>query len=121
MAETSLGAAELRFAELIWANAPVSSGALVGLANEALNWKKSTTYTVLRRLCEKGHFENDGGTERALKTQENYLARERRSYVEQSFGGSLPALLAALTRGKTLISDQQDTLLALIVVAWRKL
>ena len=56
MAETSLGAAELRFAELIWANAPVSSGALVGLANEALGWKKSTTYTVLRRLCEKGLF-----------------------------------------------------------------
>ena len=52
MAEPSLGAAELRFAELIWANAPVSSGALVGLANEALGWKKSTTYTVLRRLCE---------------------------------------------------------------------
>ena len=62
MAETSLGAAELRFAELIWANAPVSSGELVGLANEAFGWKKSTTYTVLRRLCEKGLFENDGGT-----------------------------------------------------------
>ena len=74
MAETSLGAAELRFAELIWANAPVSSGELVGLANEALNWKKSTTYTVLRRLCEKGLFENDGGTVRALLSREDYLS-----------------------------------------------
>ena len=65
VAGVSLGAAELRFAELIWANAPVSSGELVGLANEALGWKKSTMYTVLRRLCEKGLFENDGGTVRA--------------------------------------------------------
>ena len=88
MAETSLGAAELRFAELIWANAPVSSGALVGLANEAFGWKKSTTYTVLRRLCEKG---------------------------------SLPAFLAAFTRGKTLTREQQDTLQSLIDEARRKL
>ena len=121
MAETSLGAAELRFAELIWANAPVSSGALVGLANEALGWKKSTMYTVLRRLCEKGLFENDGGTVRALLSREDYLARECRSFVEQSFGGSLPAFLAAFTRGKALTREQQDTLQALIDEARRKL
>lgn len=121
MAETSLGAAELRFAELIWANTPVSSGALVGLANEALGWKKSTTYTVLRRLCEKGLFENDGGTVRALLSREDYLARESRSFVEQSFGGSLPAFLAAFTRGKTLTREQQDTLQALIDEARRAL
>ena len=121
MAETSLGAAELRFAELIWANAPVSSGALVGLANEALGWKKSTTNTVLRRLCEKGLFENDGGTVRALLSREDYLARESRSFVERSFGGSLPAFLAAFTRGKTLTREQQDTLQALIDEARRAL
>ena len=121
MAETSLGAAELRFAELIWANAPVSSGELVGLANEAFGWKKSTTYTVLRRLCEKGLFENDGGTVRALLSREDYLARESRSFVERSFGGSLPAFLAAFTRGKTLTREQQDTLQALIDEARRKL
>ena len=121
MAETSLGAAELRFAELIWANAPVSSGALVGLANEALGWKKSTTYTVLRRLCEKGLFENDGGTVRALLSREDYLARESRSFVDRSFGGSLPAVLAAVTRGKTLTREQQDTLQALIDEARRAL
>ena len=121
MAETSLGVVELRFAALICENAPVSSGALVWLANEALGWKKSTTYTVLRRLCEKGLFENDGGTVRALLSQEDYLARESQSFVEQSFGGSLPAFLAAFTRGKTLTREQQDTLQALIDEARRVL
>ena len=114
MAEPSLGAAELRFAELIWANAPVSSGELVGLANEALGWKKSTTYTVLRRLCEKGLFENDGGTVRALLSREDYLARESRSFVEQSFGGSLPAFLAAFTARKGLTKDEVTALRKMI-------
>ena len=114
MAEPSLGAAELRFAELIWANAPVSSGALVGLANEALGWKKSTTYTVLRRLCEKGLFENDGGTVRALLSREDYLARESRSFVEQSFGGSLPAFLAAFVSRRKLSAEEAAQLRALV-------
>lgn len=83
--------------------------------------EKSTTYTVLRRLCEKGLFENDGGTVRALLSREDYLARESRSFVEQSFGGSLPAFLAAFTRGKTLTREQQDTLQALIDEARRAL
>lgn len=121
MAETSLGAAELRFAELIWANAPVSSGALVGLANEAFGWKKSTTYTVLRRLCEKGLLKTTAARCARFLTREDYLARESRSFVEQSFGGSLPAFLAAFTRGKTLTREQQDTLQALIDEARRAL
>ena len=75
----------------------------------------------LRRLCEKGLFENDGGTVRALLSREDYLARESRSFVEQSFGGSLPAFLAAFTRGKTLTREQQDTLQALIDEARRAL
>ena len=119
MSDSSLGPAELRFAELIWAHAPVSSGELVRLAAEALGWKKSTTYTVLRRLCEKGLFQNDGGTVRALLSYEDYLSRESRSFVAQSFGGSLPAFLAAFTRGKTLTREQQESLQALIDEARR--
>ena len=121
MAETSLGAAELRFAELIWANAPVSSGALVGLANEALGWKKSTMYTVLRRLCEKGLFENEGGTVTVRLSKEDYLARQSRGFVQESFGGSLPAFLAAFTREKTLTKEQCESLQSLIDEARRKL
>ena len=119
MSDCSLGPAELRFAELIWAHAPVSSGELVQLANETLGWKKSTTYTVLRRLCEKGLFQNSGGTVRALLTKEDYLARESRSFVESAFGGSLPAFLAAFTKDHTLTQEQCGKLQALIDAARR--
>ena len=121
MHDSSLGASELSFAELIWSRAPVSSGELVSLAAEHLHWKKSTTYTVLRRLCEKGLFQNDGGTVRALLSREDYLSRESRSFVDRSFGGSLPAFLTAFTRGKTLTREQQQTLQSLIDEARRAL
>ena len=62
MEETKLGVIESRFADLIWANAPLSSGELVRLCGEELGWKKSTTYTVLKKLCCRGLFRNDGGT-----------------------------------------------------------
>ena len=120
MPESSLGPAELRFAELIWAHAPVSSGELVRLANGALGWKKSTTYTVLRRLCEKGLFQNDAGTVRALLSREDYFSRESRGFVDASFGGSLPAFLAAFTRENSLTQEQADSLQALIDKARRK-
>ncbi len=119
MSDLSLGAAELRFAELIWQHAPLSSGQLVLLAGEALGWKKSTTYTVLRRLCEKGLFQNDSGTVRILLSKEAYLSRESRGFVAQSFGGSLPAFLAAFTRGKPLTAEQAESLQALIDQARR--
>ena len=121
MSEFSLGPAELRFAELIWQHAPVASGELVRLANGALGWKKSTTYTVLRRLCEKGLFQNDNGTVRALLSREDYLCRESRGFVASSFGGSLPAFLAAFTRENTLTCEQADSLQALIDAARAKL
>lgn len=119
MSDLSLGAAELRFAELIWQHAPLPSGQLVSLAGEALGWKKSTTYTVLRRLCEKGLFQNDGGAVRVLLTKDAYLSRESRGFVAQSFGGSLPAFLAAFTRGKPLTAEQAESLQALIDQARR--
>lgn len=118
MAEHSLGAAELQFAELIWQHAPLSSGQLVLLAGEALGWKKSTTYTVLRRLCEKGLFQNDGGTVRVLLSKEAYLSRESRGFVAP-FGGSLPAFLAAFTHGTPLTKEQAESLQALIDKARR--
>lgn len=121
MLELTPGSAELKFAELVWENAPVSSGALVKLANEAFGWKKSTTYTVLRRLCEKGLFENEGGTVTVRLSKEDYLARQSRGFVQESFGGSLPAFLAAFTREKTLTKEQCESLQSLIDEARRKL
>mgnify|MGYP002515889155 FL=1 len=121
MHELSLGPVELQFAGLVWENAPVSSGALVKLANEAFGWKKSTTYTVLRRLCEKGLFQNDGGTVTVRLTKEDYLAKQSRGFVDERFGGSLPAFLAAFTREKALTKEQCESLQSLIDEARRKL
>lgn len=92
MREHALGERELRFAELIWAHEPVASGELVRLAERALNWKKSTTYTMLRRLCERGLFENDGGTVRARMSEAQLRAAQSERFVEDAFGGRCRAL-----------------------------
>ena len=95
MQEYSLGAIETRFAELIWKNEPVSSGRQVQLCQQELGWKKSTTYTVLRRLCDKGLFRNADGQVTALLNREAFYARQSKAFVETAFGGSLPGFLAA--------------------------
>lgn len=106
MSNLKLGAVESRFADLIWTHAPVSSTQLVRLAEEALGWKKSTTYTVLRRLCGRGIFRNEGGTVTALLSREEYYAAQSEQFVEEAFSGSLPAFLAAFTTRKRL-SDEE--------------
>ncbi len=97
-----MGAAEAKFAEIIWEHAPVSSGELVRLGRERLGWKKSTVYTVLRRLCDKGLFRNEGGAVTALVDRVSYEEGQSRQFVTESFGGSLPAFLAAFTARKKL-------------------
>lgn len=97
-----LGVIETRFAELIWSHAPISSGALVRLCQQELEWKKSTTYTVLKKLCEQGLFQNEGGMVIAIVTREEFYAMESEKFVEETFQGSLPAFLAAFTARKTL-------------------
>ena len=114
MASYQLGAVEMRFAELIWANAPISSGELVKLCEKELEWKKSTTYTVLKRLCRRGLFENRDGTVIPVLTREEWNARQSEEFVEESFGGSLPQFLAAFTRRKKLSDQEIEALQALI-------
>ena len=106
MPDTSLCPIETRFAELIWDRAPVSSGELVKLAEQELSWKKSTTYTILRRLCQKGLFQNEGGTVTALMTREDFYSRQSRQFVEETFDGSLPRFLAAFT-SRNKLSEQE--------------
>ena len=79
---------------------------MVALAQERLEWKKSTTYTVLKRLCEKGIFANDGGTVKAVMSREEFYARKSESFVQESFHGSLPAFLAAFTARKRLTAEE---------------
>ena len=95
MAEYRLGEAEMQFAEMIWEREPVSSGELVKLCGEKLNWKKSTTHTVLRRICEKGLFQNQNGLVRSLVGKEDFFAGQSHKFVEETFNGSLPRFLAA--------------------------
>ena len=102
MDDLHLGAVEARFADLIWKYEPLSSRALVALCGEELGWKKSTTYTVLKRLCDKGIFQNENGTVTSRMTKEEYAAAQSEKCVEDTFGGSLPAFLAAFTKRKKL-------------------
>ena len=102
MDEYKLGEMETRFAQMIWAQEPVASGELVKQCQQAFGWKKSTTYTMLKRLCQRGLFENSAGLVRALMTQADYQARQSEQFVEETFAGSLPRFLAAFARRKKL-------------------
>lgn len=109
-----LGAVELRFAELIWEHAPLSSAELVRLSASELDWKKSTTYTVLKKLCDRGLFSNDGGIVHVLKTREEYDSAQSAQFVDEAFSGSLPAFIAAFTAGKPLTAREADEIQRMI-------
>lgn len=102
MSEYTMGAVEMRFAEIIWEHEPVSSGELVKLCEQELNWKKSTTYTVLRRLCQKGIFISENGVVTSLLSKQMFQARQSEEIIEESFSGSLPDFVAAFTSRKKL-------------------
>lgn len=106
MDETKLGAVESRFAEIIWQNEPLTSGELVKLCEKELEWKKSTTYTVLKKLCEKGIFQNSGGTVTSLVSKQDFYAVQSEKFVDETFEGSLPAFLAAFTKRKKLSTEE---------------
>ena len=114
MPEMTLGTMESRFADMIWAREPVSSTELVKLAASELDWKKSTTYTVLKRLIERGLFKNEGGVVTALLSREEYYAQRSERFVDESFSGSLPAFLAAFTSRKKLTEEDIAELQKLI-------
>lgn len=106
MNELHLGAVEARFAEIIWQNAPLSSAELAKLAEESIGWKKTTSYTVLKRLCDKGLFRNEKGTVTVCMTKEEYGAHKSEQFVAESFQGSLPAFLAAFTSRRGLSKEE---------------
>ena len=106
MQDRRLGVVETRFAELIWSHAPISSGELVHLCSRELEWKKSTTYTVLKKLCDQGLFENRNGQVKVLVDRDSYMAMQSRQFVQETFAGSLPAFLAAFTARKSLTAEE---------------
>lgn len=102
MGEIRLGTIEAQFADIIWQNEPLPSGRLVELAAQALEWKKSTTYTILKRLCDRGIFQNQKGTVTARISRQEFYAMQSEQFVEENFDGSLPAFLAAFGSRKRL-------------------
>ena len=120
MSSWKLGAVETRFAELIWRSEPLPSGALVKLCETELNWKKPTTYTVLRKLCEKGLFKNENGVVSSLLTREEFLARQGEEFVSETYGGSLPAFIAAFTARRGLSEAEAAEIRKLIDAARRE-
>lgn len=114
MEELKLGTVESRFADIIWENEPISSGQLVKLCGQQLDWKKSTTYTMLKRLCERGLFQNEKGMVSALMTKEEFGAAQSEKIIEESFDGSLPAFIAAFTSRKKLSPDDVNEIQKMI-------
>ena len=100
MEELRLGAVESKFADIIWNNEPIPSGELVKLCNQKLEWKKSTTYTMLKRLCERGIFKNENGVVSSILTKEEFGAAQSERIIEDTFEGSLPAFIAAFASRK---------------------
>ena len=106
MAEYKLGEVEMRFADLIWENEPLSSGELAKLCEKELSWKKSTTYTILHRGCDRELFQNEKGVVTSLVSKEEFLAMQSKQFVEDSFCGSLPKFLAAFTSRSKLSEEE---------------
>ena len=110
MDELRLGEMESKFADIIWEEAPVASGSLVKICEEKLGWKKSTTYTMLRRLCKRGIFENDSGTVKIKLSRDEFAALKGEQFISENFNGSLPLFLAAFTNQKKLSAREIEEL-----------
>lgn len=114
MDELKLGLVESRFADIIWNTAPIPSGELVKICEKELGWKKSTTYTMLKRLCERGVFQNENGLVTAVMTKAEFSAAQSERFVQETFAGSLPAFLVAFSTRKKLTADEVNELQKLI-------
>ena len=114
MGDFKLADAEKKFVELVWQSEPLLSGELVTLCEKELNWKKSTTYTVLRRLCQKGILQNEDSVVTSLINKMEYMARCSEEMLEETFDGSLPQFVAAFMSRKKLNKKQIEEIQSLI-------
>lgn len=114
MAEIQLGIIEKLFADIIWSMEPVSTSALVKAAKDELGWARTTTYTVLHRLCNKGLFVNEKSVVTSLISKDSFYTLQSRRFVEETFDGSLPKFLAAFTGEKKLTKKEADVLRKMI-------
>ena len=114
MMDLELGAVQERFADIVWANEPVGSGELVKICEKELNWKKPTTYTVLRKLCEKGLLKNENGTVSSIVSREEFYSAKSEHIIEESFEGSLPSFIASFISRKNLTANEAEEIQRMI-------
>lgn len=114
MAEYKLGSAEARFADIIWDNEPISTTELSAKAEQLLGWKKTTSYTVLKRLIDKGLFVNNNRSVSSVMSKDELYTKQSTSFVEENFGGSLPAFVAAFSRNNKLTDEEAQQLINMI-------
>ncbi|MFI3237940.1 MAG: BlaI/MecI/CopY family transcriptional regulator [Lachnospiraceae bacterium] len=108
MTEYRLGEIEMRFADIIWEHEPIASGELVKLAEKELTWNRSTTYTILRRLSERGLFKNENGQVCSCVTKEEFVGAKSEQFVEETFSGSLPGFLVAFAKRKKISAKELE-------------
>ena len=108
MQKIELGEVQERFAYIIWELEPIKSMELMKICKERLEWNKSTTFTVLRKLCEKGLFKNENGMVFAVMSKEEFAGVKSRQFVQEHFKGSLPAFLAAFVSDKAVSEKEAD-------------
>lgn len=114
MMDIELGAVQERFADIVWANEPIGSGELVKLCERELNWKKPTTYTVLRKLCEKGLLKNENGIVSSVVSRGAFYSAKSEQIIEESFEGSLPAFIASFISRKNLSAEEAEEIQKMI-------
>lgn len=114
MKEIQPGIIEAKFADMIRKHELITSSELVKLSAIEFNWKRTTMHTVLRRLCDKGLFQNDNGMVHAVISRQDFYAGQSRKYVDETFNGSLPAFIAAFTKYSSLTSEETDKIRKMI-------
>lgn len=114
MTDSKLGVVESRFADIVWENAPLTTKKLVELCAAELNWKRTTTYTVLKKLCQKGIFDVADSVITAKLSKEEFCAIRSEEFVNENFSGSLPAFLAAFTTRKALTAQELEEIKRLV-------
>ena len=118
--EIQLGVIEARYADMIWEHEPVTSSELVKMTAVEFQWKRTTAHNVLRRLIDKGLFQNDNGLVTSVISREEFYARQSKQYVEDSFSGSLPAFIAAFTQNAKLTPEEAQAIRQMIDQAEEK-
>ena len=114
MSEMKLGAIESRFADIVWENEPLSTAELVKICAKEFNWKRTTTYTVLKRLSERGIFQNIDSTVTSIISKKDFYSLQSEKFVDETFGGSLPAFIAAFTARKDLSKEELEEIRKMI-------